>query len=174
MPRRSLASASSRRNPWRQSQLPLRFQLELLEDRLVPSTFNGIAPAGSLIYQATDNEVAGSVSEVYRADFETGAQGFTADNSPTGGYLPGQWHLSTGRGAQAGHSASTSFYYGSGEGPSGGGTYVSGGGWTFGCSMIFFGGGGGGGGSFSSSMIVALSGFLTTSTIARPRPVSSA
>ena len=34
-----------------------------------------------------------------------------------------QWHLSTGRGNDAGHTADDSFYFGSGEGPAGGGTY---------------------------------------------------
>ncbi len=57
------------------------------------------------------------------ADFETGEQGFTVENQTSTQYLDGLWHLSTGRGDQPGHSASTSFYYGQGEGPDGGGTY---------------------------------------------------
>ncbi len=68
-----------------------------------------------------------TVATVFSADFETGAQGFTVQNDPSGSpdpsfYLAGLWHLSTGRGAQPGHSASTSFYYGQGEGPDGGGS----------------------------------------------------
>src|SRR5664279_4037895 len=61
-----------------------------------------------------------------------------------------------------------------GGGTSGGGTYVSTGTCTLGCSMIFFGGGGGGGGALISSMTVADSGFLITSTSVRPSPLISA
>ena len=59
---------------------------------------------------------------------------------------------------------------------SGGGTYVWTGTSTFGCSMIFFGGGGGGGGggALISSMIVAVIGYLITSTALRASPVTSA
>src|SRR5262249_2471574 len=39
------------------------------------------------------------------------------------GHVAGLWHLSTGRGSQAGHSATHSFYFGQGEGPNGGGNY---------------------------------------------------
>ncbi len=65
------------------------------------------------------------VNTIFQADFETGEQGFTVDNTPPdpGFYLDGLWHLSTGRGLQPGHTASNSFYYGLGEGPDGGGTY---------------------------------------------------
>ncbi|MEM8911649.1 MAG: lamin tail domain-containing protein [Planctomycetota bacterium] len=35
-----------------------------------------------------------------------------------------QWHLSTGRGNELGHSADDSFYFGSGEGSNGGGSYA--------------------------------------------------
>src|SRR6185369_13309746 len=62
-----------------------------------------------------------------------------------------------------------------GGGISGGGTYgCSGGGGALGISIFFGGGGGGGGGSLISSMIVAVSGFLITSTALRARPVTSA
>ncbi|HVK13969.1 MAG TPA: pre-peptidase C-terminal domain-containing protein, partial [Gemmataceae bacterium] len=65
-----------------------------------------------------------TATTVFSADFESGAQGFTVDNAPANSfYLPGQWHLSEGRGAQPGHTASHSFYYGHGEGPEGGGTF---------------------------------------------------
>ena len=62
---------------------------------------------------------------LFQADFETGLQGFTVTNALGNGN--GLWHLSTGRGANAGHSASTSLYYGEGEGEGGGGTYDTGG-----------------------------------------------
>jgi hypothetical protein len=64
-----------------------------------------------------------TVSTVFSADFESGTQGFTIDNTPPNGfYRTGLWHLSTGRGTQPGHSANHSFYYGTGEGPDGGGS----------------------------------------------------
>ncbi|MBT6157333.1 MAG: hypothetical protein HOH82_21965, partial [Planctomycetaceae bacterium] len=49
-------------------------------------------------------------------DFESGTEGFTFD---------GEWNLSNGRGQDAGHSSSTSFYFGSGENADGGGTYAN-------------------------------------------------
>ncbi|MFI5377668.1 MAG: Ig-like domain-containing protein [Tepidisphaerales bacterium] len=55
------------------------------------------------------------------ADFTSGANGFTVDNS--GG---GLWHLSSGHGADTGHSSPQSFYYGTGESATGGGTYNTG------------------------------------------------
>jgi immune inhibitor InhA-like protein len=56
-------------------------------------------------------------------DFESGQQGFVINNGPLPGHVAGLWHLSTGRGAQTGHSPVTSFYFGQGEGPGGGGNY---------------------------------------------------
>jgi hypothetical protein len=65
-----------------------------------------------------------TASTVFAAGFEDGDDGFTVDNTPPNDYyLPGQWHLSTGRGAQPEHTASHSFYYGRGEGANGGGTF---------------------------------------------------
>ena len=61
---------------------------------------------------------------LFSANFESGLQGFTIDNSFGRGN--GLWHLSTGRGADAGHSPSSSLYYGAGEGPAGGGNYNTG------------------------------------------------
>ncbi len=54
-------------------------------------------------------------------DFEEGLNGFTIDNS--GAPSAGLWHLSTGRGLQPGHSAEFSLYFGTGEGPDGGGNF---------------------------------------------------
>jgi len=54
-------------------------------------------------------------------DFESGLGGFTISNGTTG-----LWHVSTGRGANAGHSPSTSLYYGKGETSAGGGNYDTG------------------------------------------------
>ncbi|MFO0897057.1 MAG: S8 family serine peptidase [Pirellulales bacterium] len=60
---------------------------------------------------------------IYRQDFESGLGGFALDNTFELGQ--GQWHRSTGRGHDAGHSASHSLYFGSGEGEEGGGLYNS-------------------------------------------------
>jgi methionine-rich copper-binding protein CopC len=67
--------------------------------------------------------VAASTTTVFSADFESGLQGFTINNGPIPGHVAGLWHLSTGRGNQAGHSPTHSLYYGRNEGPNGGGDY---------------------------------------------------
>jgi hypothetical protein len=72
----------------------------------------------------TDTTVS-SMTTVFSADFESGLQGFTINNSIPGRGT-GLWHLSTGRGNQSGHSPTQSLYYGQGEGASGGGTYDTG------------------------------------------------
>jgi Ca2+-binding RTX toxin-like protein len=64
--------------------------------------------------------------ELLNADFSdangaSSLDGFTIDN--TGAPVAGLWHLSTGRGNQAGHSVDDSLYFGQGEGPDGGGNY---------------------------------------------------
>jgi uncharacterized repeat protein (TIGR01451 family) len=65
---------------------------------------------------------AGSGSgQVLSVNFETGLQVFTINNAFGRGN--GLWHLSTGRGANPGHSPTTSLYYGHNEGPNGGGNY---------------------------------------------------
>src|SRR5262245_38436125 len=56
-------------------------------------------------------------------EFESGQQGFVINNGPQPGHVAGLWRLSTGRGSQTGHSPVTSFYFGQGEGPGGGGNY---------------------------------------------------
>jgi uncharacterized repeat protein (TIGR01451 family) len=76
--------------------------------------------AGNVAFSA----IGGGPGEVFRANFESGLQGFTVTN--IFGIGNGLWHLSTGRGAQAGHSPTSSIYYGQGEGPSGGGNYNTG------------------------------------------------
>ncbi len=120
------AGRSSRRRPLLLERLEDRCVLSALPLSTPLSTFASVAPVGSLIYDSTESEVAGREVVVYLVDFESGAQGFTDDNTPLDGYLSGLWHLSTGRGAQPGHSANTSFYYGQSEGPDGGGTYSQG------------------------------------------------
>jgi hypothetical protein len=56
--------------------------------------------------------LGGNLAPAQTFDFESGQQGFTIDNGPFPGHVPGLWHLSTRRGAQPGHSPVTSFYFG--------------------------------------------------------------
>lgn len=65
--------------------------------------------------------VVGGQGVVFSADFETGLQGFIIQNGV--GSSNGLWHLSTGRGSDSGHSATSSLYYGRNEGALGGGNY---------------------------------------------------
>jgi len=67
--------------------------------------------------------VAGPPVPFQSFDFESGQQGFVINNGPQPGHVAGLWRLSTGRGMQSGHSPVTSFYFGQGEGPGGGGNY---------------------------------------------------
>ncbi len=55
-------------------------------------------------------------------DFSDATGAASADGFVSSGPA-NQWHLSTGRGNDAGHSADDSFYFGSGEGAAGGGSY---------------------------------------------------
>ncbi|MFO1486850.1 MAG: Calx-beta domain-containing protein [Verrucomicrobiota bacterium] len=61
---------------------------------------------------------------LFATDFETLLPGFTVDNNLGNGN--GLWHRTAGRGGDAGHSSSNSFYYGFGEGLGGGGSYNTG------------------------------------------------
>ena len=83
------------------------------------------SPATNFTGAASLSAFASGGGTVFQANFESGLQGFTVDNTVGNGN--GLWHLSTGRGADAGHSASQSLYYGMSEGLSGGGTYNTGG-----------------------------------------------
>src|SRR5262249_44770249 len=56
---------------------------------------------------------------LFSTDFEGGADGFASSGRNN------QWHLSTGRGSDAGHTPGSSFYFGAGEGPTGGGLYAN-------------------------------------------------
>ncbi len=56
----------------------------------------------------------------FSADGQSSADGFTAVPAPTS-----QWHLSGGRGGDAGHSPGYAFYFGAGEATSGGGAYAN-------------------------------------------------
>lgn len=69
------------------------------------------------------SNAAGPLVPFQTFDFESGEQGFVIDNGPQSGREAGLWHLSVGHGAQTGHSPGTSFYFGQGEGPEGGGNY---------------------------------------------------
>ncbi|KPK43160.1 MAG: hypothetical protein AMK72_13695, partial [Planctomycetes bacterium SM23_25] len=65
----------------------------------------------------------GASGAVYLAEFAPGdAEGFTNDNT-IGAANDGLWHLSSGRSNDLLHSTAASFYFGTGEGPDGGGDY---------------------------------------------------
>lgn len=64
----------------------------------------------------------GSTRDLFQADFSD-ALGQPADDGFTSSGPADQWHLSTGRDADAGHFTGGSFYFGSGEGPAGEGAY---------------------------------------------------
>ena len=78
------------------------------------------------------NRTADALSQLLHADFESGTDGFTFDNSPpvvgVGNTSPGLWHRSVGRRAdgELNHSPDHSFYYGNFEGSQGGGHYITG------------------------------------------------
>lgn len=56
---------------------------------------------------------AGALTAFSTSNFESGQQGYVINNNVRGtGASAGLWHLTTRRGTQTGHSASTSFYYG--------------------------------------------------------------
>ncbi|MCY2986275.1 MAG: M36 family metallopeptidase, partial [Planctomycetota bacterium] len=62
--------------------------------------------------------------DVFNVDFSDSAgapfdEGFSLSGSAD------EWHLSTGRGTQAGHTVDDSFYFGIGEGSNGGGSYAN-------------------------------------------------
>lgn len=61
---------------------------------------------------------------IFHANFENGLNGFVISNNVRG--TPGLWHLSTGRGQQAGHSSVSSLYYGQNESAGGGGDFDAG------------------------------------------------
>src|SRR5262249_17645288 len=66
---------------------------------------------------------AGAPAPCLTFNSESGQQGFVINTGPRPGHGAGLWHLSTGRGSQSGHSPVSSFYFGQGEGPGGGGNY---------------------------------------------------
>ena len=82
-----------------------------------------------------DNVPAGivTIAEIQQDGFEQTAPASTAttfaeidfENGVDGSTFDGEWNLSIGRGQDAGHSSSNSFYYGSGENANGGGTYAN-------------------------------------------------
>jgi subtilisin family serine protease/subtilisin-like proprotein convertase family protein len=61
---------------------------------------------------------------VFSADFSD-ATGAPSDEGFISGGTGNQWHLSTGRGANPGHSTDDSFYFGAGETATGGGQYAN-------------------------------------------------
>lgn len=67
--------------------------------------------------------VIGTKIEIANFDFSDDATGDPAAEGFTSSGSANQWHLSTGRGNDSGHSADDSFYFGANEGANGGGSY---------------------------------------------------
>ncbi len=88
------------------------------------AAFTSVGGAGrrAAVVGAIQPAGGATAQSLFSDTFESGLGGFTLNNAVAGGL----WHLSTGRGAQAGHSASTSLYFGTGETAAGGGTYNTG------------------------------------------------
>ncbi|NOZ23839.1 MAG: hypothetical protein GXP25_22400 [Planctomycetes bacterium] len=103
--------------------------MEELEPRTAPSVLPGAVDIdGQFVPVAGNAEgctIQGSgpddFTTQFRADFESGADGFIANN-----YNSGLWHRSNGHGQEAGHSQEWSFYYGRGETAQGGGSIDAG------------------------------------------------
>ncbi|MBE7386003.1 MAG: trypsin-like serine protease [Leptolyngbya sp. SIO1E4] len=101
-----------------------------LTDEAGTYTFSGLESGTYIVAEVPQTgwqqtfPAAGTV-ERFRADFSDGTvpdlDGFTVDN--TGAPVPGLWHLTTGRGAQPGHSPEHSLYFGQNESAIGGGNY---------------------------------------------------
>jgi hypothetical protein len=71
----------------------------------------------------SDSAFVLNVVELFDFDFSDAAgNGFAEGFTTTGSN--NQWHLSTGRGSDSGHSADDSFYFGAAETASGGGSYL--------------------------------------------------
>jgi hypothetical protein len=85
---------------------------------LVSNAYGNVLSSNAVLTVVTNTGL------VFAADFESGLQGFTIDN--TYGSANGLWHLSTGRAQDAGHSPIHSLYYGHNETSTGGGNYDTG------------------------------------------------
>jgi hypothetical protein len=92
-----------------------------LTDEVGNYQFTALAAARYTLTQLSPPDwrqtTAGSTRELFRADFSAGTDGFTSSGSAN------EWHRSTGRDTDTGHSAGGSFYFGAGEGLAGGGSY---------------------------------------------------
>ncbi|HEY2415839.1 MAG TPA: S8 family serine peptidase, partial [Pirellulaceae bacterium] len=71
------------------------------------ATVSGAGQRGAVV--GGDGGAAGAFS---LANFENGTGGYVINNNSVPGNAAGWWHLSTRRGSEAGHSSTTSFYYG--------------------------------------------------------------
>ena len=76
-------------------------------------------------FTGTVNLSGWQMATIFQANFEGWDSSFEIDND-TYGDGNGLWHWSSGRASDPGHSGPWSFYFGTGEGPSGGGTYDTG------------------------------------------------
>jgi hypothetical protein len=79
----------------------------------IDGSFVALAPTvGAGQRRAVIGSDGGAGGAFSLANFENGAGGYVINNNSVPGDATGWWHLSTRRGSEAGHSPTTSFYYG--------------------------------------------------------------
>ena len=96
--------------------------LDVSHDDVLTATYQDEDDGSGNANVVSDTATALLMTPVLEADFSDDAgaafnEGFTLSGNANA------WHLSTGRGTDPGHSADDSFYFGSGESASGGGSY---------------------------------------------------
>lgn len=86
-------------------------------------TYNDAADNAGNPATVTDTATVFPYTEIANYDFSDDA-GAAFDEGFTLSGTANEWHLSTGRGTDGGHTADDSFYFGSGEGVNGGGAHA--------------------------------------------------
>ena len=99
--------------------------LQVLPSHIVTATYNDADDGSGGTLVATDTADIPSFRTILDVDFSDPNGAASAEGFSHSGGTGDLWHLSTGRGADAGHSSDDSFYFGTGEGPNGGGTYLN-------------------------------------------------
>ncbi|MEO1998256.1 MAG: M36 family metallopeptidase, partial [Planctomycetaceae bacterium] len=98
--------------------------LQVLPSEILTATYNDADDGNGGTLVATDTANVLSFRTILNGDFSD-ASGTAFDDGFTHSGTGDLWHLSTGRGLHSGHSSDDSFYFGSGEGPNGGGKYLN-------------------------------------------------
>jgi len=96
--------------------------LQVLPSEIVTATYNDADDGNSGTLVATDTADILSFKTILNADFSDASGAASSDGFSHSG-AGDDWHLSTGRGLHSGHTPDDSYYFGTGEGPNGGGKY---------------------------------------------------